>query len=251
MANTAAYSSVLYDIDGSLTAAVGGGPGSTVVPNIPFMHDRDGTDFQPPGWNAWVTDNVYAEFFTSTLNPNNASKNMSKMEYTSPARETATTTNNATRNRISVKLDDGFYSVRFPNGLGNLAEGFKFRLDVRQGPPFIGSALFRFIGIANEFTPSSGVEVSSWAEVEAATRNAYYRAKNGNLWVKRFISNQMVSMLPNSAVANVAATTTLRTPCGTFREPDFGRIRESAPISKFGCHPGAVGPDSRQRERRS
>ncbi|MEN1678983.1 MAG: G8 domain-containing protein [Planctomycetota bacterium] len=218
--NTAAFSTVLYDVDGTLTGHVGGGPGHTVVTNVGFMHDRDGSDFQPAGWNAWVTDNLYAELFINTLNPFDASKPMVEMEYTSPARQVATTSDNGTRNRISVKLDDGFYSVRFPNGLGNSAEGFRIRLEVRSGPPAEGSALLRYIGIGQTMTPDSGVEVDSWADLEAAAGDAYYRAGD-NLWLKRFVSDEFVRILPNAAAAAVSGEGLARvdSPVRTQKEP--------------------------------
>ena len=46
------------DLDGSLTGGVGGGVGHTIVPNVDFLVDGD--DFQPEGWDAWVTDDIYA-----------------------------------------------------------------------------------------------------------------------------------------------------------------------------------------------
>ena len=201
---SAAFSSVLYDIDGSLTGAVGGGPGSTVVPNVTFMHDRDGSDFQPPGWNAWVTDNLYAELFTTTLSPNNPAVSLERMEFTSPHRSTTTTGINATRQRISTKLDDGFYSVSFPDGLGSMAAGFKIRLLVDSGTPATGSTMLRYVGIGQSMTPDDGIEVGSWEALESATQNAYYRADD-NLWLKRFIGSSFISILPNGAL--VPATT--------------------------------------------
>ncbi|WP_197527044.1 LamG-like jellyroll fold domain-containing protein [Pirellulimonas nuda] len=196
LANTAAYSAVLLDVDGSLTGVAG----RTVVPNVPFMHDNDGSDYKPAGWNAWVTDNLYAELFISTLNPNNASLGMAAMEYTSPAGETATTASNTTRNRISAKLDDGHYTVRFPSGLGSSSAGFQIRLQVASGTPATGSATFRYVGIGQTMIPNSGQEVGSMAALNAATQNAFYRS-GSDLWIKRFISGQFVKILPNAAPA--------------------------------------------------
>lgn len=47
----------VIDLDGTLTSGVGGGAGSSIVPNVDFLVDGD--DFQPDGWDAWVTDDLY------------------------------------------------------------------------------------------------------------------------------------------------------------------------------------------------
>lgn len=203
LANTASYSAVLLDTDGTLTGVVG----ATVVPNVAFMHDSDGSDYKPAGWNAWVTDNLYAELFISTLNPNDAAKNMAPMQYTAPSGAVATTTGNATRNRISAKLDDGAYTVRFPSGLGNSAEGFQIRLQVAIGTQSTGSTVFRYVGIGQTLTPNSGTQVGSLAALNSSSVNAYFHSGN-DLWIKRFISGQFVRFLPIAAAIGGDAFTT-------------------------------------------
>lgn len=48
------------DIDGSLTGAVGGGVGYSIVPKIDFLVDDDDKAITPVGWDAYLTDDIYA-----------------------------------------------------------------------------------------------------------------------------------------------------------------------------------------------
>lgn len=54
------------DLDGTLTAAAGGGVGYTIVPNVDFLVEA--TDWQPADWDAWLTDDIYARVKLENLN---------------------------------------------------------------------------------------------------------------------------------------------------------------------------------------
>ncbi len=53
------------DVDGTLTGPAGGGVGYSIVPNIDFLVDQN--DVQPEGWDAYLTDDVYARVRVENL----------------------------------------------------------------------------------------------------------------------------------------------------------------------------------------
>ena len=116
--------SAIYDSDGSLTGHVGGNAGSTVVTNHPFFYDDD--DFRPAGWNAWVSDDVYAMV---TFKPENENADF---RVTTPDGDRDT--EDGSSFNTHVKTNDGDYVVDFPEGIGSVAAGFELTHYIRVGP---------------------------------------------------------------------------------------------------------------------
>ncbi|MFK7819528.1 MAG: LamG-like jellyroll fold domain-containing protein [Planctomycetaceae bacterium] len=48
------------DVDGSLTGPAGGGAGYSIVPKVDFLVDDNDKAITPDGWDAYLTDDVYA-----------------------------------------------------------------------------------------------------------------------------------------------------------------------------------------------
>ena len=57
---THSWSRSILDIDGSLTGHVGGGPGTVLVPDIPFMVGNGPEFIQPHGWGVYITPITHA-----------------------------------------------------------------------------------------------------------------------------------------------------------------------------------------------
>ena len=174
--------SVIYDGDGSLTTAVGGGPGKVVVPDQPFMHDNDGSDFQPTGWQAWVTDNRYAEFFVRRID---LSQSIPETQVTTPEGETVNLTEPGAR--VSVKMplmvEAGDYTIEFPQGFDPATEEFNIRYEIRlrNNVPENASTVLIFPGIGSTVTVNRGTRVFSETDLRSATNTAFFHAANGDL----------------------------------------------------------------------
>lgn len=179
----------IYDVDGTLTGHVGGGPGSTVVTNHPFFYDSD--DFQPAGWNAWVTDDVYAQLLFRPDNGNAA------IRVTSPDGDSGTERNSSFNTH--VKTNDGDYVVDFPDGIGSISQGFRLKHYMRIGPT--GTTVIRFDGVGNSLAPQGVPQASSVATMRNANSTTY--AVEGNdLWVKFFSSSNDVRFNPVTTTGN-------------------------------------------------
>lgn len=155
--------SAIYDVDGTLTGHVGGGPGSTVVSNHPFFYDSD--DFRPLGWNAWITDDVYAQLL---FQPNTNTV----FRVTSPDGDFEDESNNGNSFNTHVKTDDGDYTVSFPNGLGSVSQGFRLKHLLSQGPNS-GTTVIRFAGVGNYLVPQGMSQVSSVTTLRNSSGNVY------------------------------------------------------------------------------
>lgn len=176
----------IYDLDGTLTGHVGGGAGSTVVTNHPFFYDAN--DFQPAGWNAWVTDDLYAQLL---FQPNNAN---AAIRVTSPDGD-AGIERNASFN-THVKTSDGDYVVDFPDGVGSIAGGFELKHFIRVGPNN-GSTVIRFEGIGNLLAPIGITKVNGLTALRNATSSAY-EVVGSDLWVKFFSAANGIDFVPTT-----------------------------------------------------
>lgn len=171
-----ATASALYDADGTLTGRVGGGAGSTVVANHPFFYDSD--DIQPPGWNAWVSDDVYAQI---QFKPNNAN---APIRFTSPDGDADTESGSSFNTH--VKTNDGDYAIDFPNGTNSVSSGFGLKYYMRVGPN-TGSTVIKFLGLGGLLAPVGVPRVNGLTAVRSANATAYDVVGN-DLWVKFFSS---------------------------------------------------------------
>ncbi|MEO2025088.1 MAG: G8 domain-containing protein [Fuerstiella sp.] len=182
---------VIYDSDGSLTSAVGGGPGRVVVPGEPFMVDNDGSDFQPAGWQAWVTDNRYAEFYVRKFD---TGAGIPQTLITTPKGETVdlvaeTDTASEPGGSISVKMplivEGGDYTVEFPAGFDPASEHFYMRFEIRRSVnvPEHASTVLIFPGIGSTITADGAARVYSETALRSATETSYFHSPDGNLLV--------------------------------------------------------------------
>jgi hypothetical protein len=89
----------IYDADGTLTGHVGGGAGWTVTTNHPFFYDSD--DTVPSGWNAAISDDIYAMLH---FDPDNSG---SRFRATAPDGDRITDGGNSRRN-THIKVGFGF-----------------------------------------------------------------------------------------------------------------------------------------------
>ena len=169
--------SAIYDIDGSLTGHVGGGPGYTVVTDHPFFYDS--SDIRPAGWNAVVSDDLYAQvLFDIDAN----------FQFTSPDGDTGSPTYG--NGNTHVKTNDGDYVVSFPDGAGSVSGGFEVKHFQSLGPNN-GSTVFRFVGIGQTMAPQGVPELASDTAVRNASFTSFARVGN-DLIVKFFSSSQDV-----------------------------------------------------------
>lgn len=169
--------SAIYDIDGSLTGHVGGGPGYTVVTDHPFFYDSN--DIRPVGWNAVVSDDLYAQvLFDIDAN----------FQFTSPDGDSGSPTYD--NGNTHVKTDDGDYVVTFPGGAGSVSGGFEVKHFLSLGPSS-GATVMRFVGIGNTMAPQGVPNLGGENAVRNASNTAFARV-DGDLLVKFFSSSQAV-----------------------------------------------------------
>lgn len=181
--------SVIYDGDGSLTSAVGGGPGKVVVPDQPFIYDSDGSDFKPDGWQAWVTDNRYAEFFVRRFN---LSRSIPETVVTTPEGEPvnlvavadpATQPGGSVSVKMPLMVEAGDYTIDFPQGFDPATQEFNIRYEIRlrNNVPDNASTVLIFPGIGSTVTVNRGTQVFSEADLRSATDTSFFHAANGDL----------------------------------------------------------------------
>lgn len=185
-----AAAAALYDVDGTLTGHVGGGPGSTVVTNHPFFYDS--TDVLPAGWNAVVTDDLYAQLQFKPVNSNAA------IRVTAPDGDFGTESNSSFNTH--VKTNDGDYVVSFPDGVGSIAAGFTLKHFLRVGPNN-GTTVIRFEDVGGQLAPQGVSPVSGLTALRNATGTSYAVIGN-DLWVKFFSSGSGVVFNPVSQPSN-------------------------------------------------
>ncbi len=173
----------IYDEDGTLTGHVGGGPGSTVVTNNRFFYDSD--DIRPPGWNAWVSDDIYALL---NFNPVNQSADF---RITTPDGDSETESG---RNfNTHVKTDNGDYTISFPEGTASVANGFRMLHYIRTGPSS-GSTVMRFSNVGNLLAPLGVPRVNSLNALRNSNSSAY-AVVNGDLWMNAYSSANQIEFV--------------------------------------------------------
>lgn len=175
-----AMPSIIYDEDGTLTSHVGGGAGSTVVPDHPFFYDTG--DFKPTGWNALISDDLYA-----TLRFRSPSGQNPTFRVTSPdgdqAQDNPGNGQFAGTNTL-VKKNAGDYVVDFPGGNSSASNGFDV-LYVNVNGPQSGSTVVRFSGMASEFSVSNFPFVGDLTTLRNASQTVW-TVSGGDLYVKFF-----------------------------------------------------------------
>ncbi|MEM0913759.1 MAG: DNRLRE domain-containing protein [Planctomycetota bacterium] len=181
---------VIYDADGTFTGHVGGGPGSTIVPNNPFFYNAN--DFRPAGWNAVVSDDLYAMFRMRSFSGNPL------FRVTSPdglSGQNRPGTGQFSGTNTLVKRSDGDYTVDFPEGIGVISNGFEIKYDTLVGPNQ-GSTMVRFVNVAQTVTINNIPRLQDLNTLRNATGTAF--ATDGNdLWVN-FFGNTEVDFVPGT-----------------------------------------------------
>ncbi|QEG20924.1 Ig-like domain-containing protein [Mariniblastus fucicola] len=192
--------SVIYDADGSFTGHVGGGAGSTIVPNHPFFYDAD--DFQPTGWEARVSDDLYAMFRMRAPDSGNP-----VFRVTSPGGESGTAqpgTGQFSGTNTLMKLDGGGdYVLDFPDGPSAVASGFDVTFYAKVGPS-AGSTIVRFKDVASSLLPQDIPRVNGGlTNLRAATQTSF-EVVDGDVWMKLFSSADKIYFEPEANSAPVA-----------------------------------------------
>ena len=176
--------SAIYDVDGTLTGHVGGGPGYTVVTDHPFFYDS--SDIRPAGWSAVVSDDLYAQvLFNIGAN----------FIFTSPDGDAGQATYD--NYNTHVKTNDGDYVVSFPGGAGSVSGGFSVKHFQRVGLNN-GSTVIRFAGIGNVLAPSGIPRVSGLTALRNSNVTAY-EVVGSDLYVKFFSDNNDVDFVPDNS----------------------------------------------------
>ncbi|QDT67143.1 G8 domain protein [Planctomycetes bacterium MalM25] len=172
--------SILYDEDGTLTSHVGGGPGSTVVPDHPFFYDAG--DFKPAGWNARVSDDLYANFRMRSPSGQNPVFRVTSPDGDSgqddPGNGQFAGTNTL------LKMDAGDYTVDFPGGVNSASNGFDILYFAVNGPR-TGSTVVRFPGIGATMSVGNRTLVADLNAVRSSSSTVWTRVGN-DLYVNFF-----------------------------------------------------------------
>ncbi|TWT43117.1 G8 domain-containing protein [Botrimarina hoheduenensis] len=172
--------SVIYDEDGTLTGHVGGGPGSTVVPDHPFFYDAG--DFRPSGWNARVSNDLYAVFRMRSPSGQNPTFRVTTPDgeqgQDSPGNGQFAGTNTL------MKMDAGDYVVDFPAGTASASNGFDILYFAVNGPR-TGSTVVRFAGMGNVFSVDNRTFVSNLATLRDSSQTVWTRS-GSDLYVNFF-----------------------------------------------------------------
>ncbi|MEM1028674.1 MAG: VCBS domain-containing protein, partial [Planctomycetota bacterium] len=200
---------VIYDVDGTFTGHVGGGAGSTIVPNNPFFYNSN--DFRPAGWNAVVSDDLYAMFRMQGDGSANPLFRVTSPDGFSGEARPGTGQFNGTN--TLMKRSDGDYTVSFPEGLGVISGGFRIKYDTLVGPND-GSTMVRFANVAQTVTLNNVPRLQNLSALRYANSTAF--ATDGNdLWVN-FFGNLTLNFVPgnNPPLGPSAADDTAQTDPG-------------------------------------
>ena len=267
------WSKAAIDLDGSLTGTHGG-TGYSIVPNVDFLIDQD--DVQPPGWDAWVTDDVYARI---RIQNNDDGETLFPSEATGEplVRFTAADNdfidvlggqNNGNLSWVQVmaKADsdgyvEGVFTVEFMrNGLPE--NGFVLNLKNQDGdrPELVseiqqkvdsGRILLKFVGAAN-YTPSRGVAVGDLESLRSVTSGeAYFADESGNLYLNTGIDDDQayLQLTPGAPLQTGYVTRTIE--YGTVIEAeefDHGidgiAYHDSDHVNSFGAFRPDLGVDA-------
>lgn len=233
----------VMDLDGTLTSAfVGGGIGTSIVPDVDFLVDDDDTLL--PGGGAWLTDDIYARVRIQNFDDGEALFPPAKtgdplVIFTAEDGDEIRVIGGQEINnmlywtQIATKADsdaDGFVDDTFTVEFGRKGlppNGFVLNMDNQDGgrPELVSEIADRvnaarlvtkFVGAGN-YTPSvidNGIEQTVEVASESALRSvtdgvAYFRDDAGNLLLNTSIVKQdLVNFLPGDPLQTVLGATT-------------------------------------------
>ncbi|MBB6431747.1 CBM96 family carbohydrate-binding protein, partial [Algisphaera agarilytica] len=184
----------IYDVDGTLTGHGGGSAGSVLLPDNNFI--TDSADVRPAGWDARISDDLYANFRLEF-----DGNNQGQLRLVAPDGDSDTESSDESHRTI-IKANDEIYTISFPSGSSSYEDGFEILYRIQLGntsPSSISeSSIIRFEGIANavqvlEFSnryngsdPTYTTQVASLAELQSAAGPAYW--VDGNDLVVKFVT---------------------------------------------------------------
>ena len=184
----------IYDVDGTLTGHGGGIAGSVLLPDNNFITDTG--DIRPAGWDARISDDLYANFRIEFDGNNQGA-------FTLVAPDGASDTESSDdSHRTILKANNEIYTVSFPSGASSYGDGFDILYRIQLGntnPATITeSSIIRFQGIADELqvlesrnrfngsqsTPTT--QVGSLVELETVSGPGYW--VDGDDLVVKFVT---------------------------------------------------------------
>lgn len=188
-------SGLVYDVDGSLTGHAGGGPGYVLTPKLDFY--RDSTDVAPAGWNGYLSDDRFAQFRIGRI---------ADRDYIPPFRISngdghsivADRWNLTYVQRMYTKVNAGDYTVEFLSGIP--ADGFDINLDIKQVSQTGDATVFRFVDVGRNYKPDRGTEVTSLNALRSAGSSSWFRAADGDLWMKIRESGTTIKVQPTTSL---------------------------------------------------
>ncbi|MEO2032590.1 MAG: right-handed parallel beta-helix repeat-containing protein [Planctomycetaceae bacterium] len=190
------FSGLIYDVDGSLTGHGGGGAGYVLTPKIDFY--RDSTDLTPAAWNGYISDDRFAQLRFGRVNTSNAVDNRMPVFRISNGDGHSIIADRwnglSYLQRLYVKLNAGDYTIEFLNGIPD--DGFVVHSDAKTVSQPGDSTVFRIVDAGQNYQPNQGTEVQSVEALRAAGSNAWFRAADGDLWMKVFESPTQIRVLP-------------------------------------------------------
>ncbi|MEL6106892.1 MAG: G8 domain-containing protein [Planctomycetota bacterium] len=204
----------VIDLDGSLTAGHGGGPGYSIVPNVDFLVDAD--DQLLPGAGAYLTNDIYARIRLENRNDgsdkglfDDASNGEALVLFRAQDGDTLEVTagqsnGNHSWAQVVAKTDgegavEGTFEIEFGR-IGVPADGFVLNMKNQDGGlpdlnPDIKARVDRsrivikIIGAGN-YTPNQGTLVESEAALREETEQiVYFRDGFGNLYLNTGITD--------------------------------------------------------------
>ncbi|MEM6691220.1 MAG: G8 domain-containing protein [Planctomycetota bacterium] len=136
----------IYDVDGTLTGHGGGSAGSVLVPDNNYITDTN--DIRPSGWDARISDDLYANFRIDF-----DGSNRGRLTLIAPDGD-SNTQNSDDSHRTILKANNEIYTLTFPDGPSSYADGFDILYRIQLGntnPSTITeSSIIRFVGVADE-----------------------------------------------------------------------------------------------------
>jgi len=214
---THSWSRSILDADGSLTGHVGGGPGTVLVPDIPFMVGNEPEFTQPQGWGVYITPITHARIFILVPRENFAGNNPNRnwtitspegviynvfrgVGFNTPGHGQLQGTQFNIRSRQDQPLDET-YAIDFSEADSKDGK-IVILMDMDQDnvprpeSDFQGATVLKITG-AGARVPSIGTQKASEIGLCNASDTAYFwDADQETLWLKVFVEeNPVIELL--------------------------------------------------------
>ncbi|MGY6631389.1 MAG: right-handed parallel beta-helix repeat-containing protein [Wenzhouxiangella sp.] len=210
---THSWSRSILDVDGSLTGHVGGGPGTVLVPDIPFMVGNAPEFTRPQGWGVYITPITHARLNILVPRDNFAGNNPNRnwsirspegiqydvfrgVGFNTPGHGQLQGTQFNIRSRQQQPLNET-YAIDFSNA--DSRDGkivIMMDMDQENVPrpesDFFGAAVLQITG-AGSRVPSIGEQKGSEIDLRNASDTAYFwDLDQETLWLKVFVEDSPV-----------------------------------------------------------